>query len=36
MAERVAAALRDEAPLPAYLGLGHRVPGDALWPIPPH
>ena len=33
MAERVAAALRDGAELPAHLGLGHRVPGDALWPV---
>ena len=33
MAERLAPALRGEAVLPAHLGLGHRVAGDALWPI---
>ena len=34
MAERVAPVLRGEGELPAHLGLGHRVAGDALWPIP--
>ena len=34
MAERVAPALRGESELPQHLGLGHRVAGDALWPIP--
>ncbi|HYI17595.1 MAG TPA: FAD-dependent oxidoreductase [Solirubrobacteraceae bacterium] len=34
MAERIAPALRGEGALPAHLGLGHRVAGDALWPIP--
>jgi glycine/D-amino acid oxidase-like deaminating enzyme len=34
MAERVAGVLLgDGAPLPAHFGVGHRVPGDSLWPV---
>jgi hypothetical protein len=34
MAERVAGTLLGEGePLPPHFAVGHRAPGDSLWPI---